>query len=246
MDEFKHQREFLNKFTQIAEERQAEYKDAQPFSHITLDNILSPELVDSILAEFPGNDDKIWDRQANQGIQVKLRSNWKSDEDIAPNTRKVVHMFNSGPFLRSLAKLTGVSNLIADPYYTGGGLNCILTGGHLAVHCDGNWHDDMAVHRRLNVILYLNKNWQEEWGGHLELWDKDLKGCVKKVAPLCNRLFIFTTHDYTFHGHPEPLKCPEGESRKSLIFYYYTSRPRPAEEVADSGVHRALWQNVKY
>ena len=145
----------------------------------------------------------------------------------------------------SLSKLTGVEKLISDPYFTGGGFNKMERGGHLALHCDGNWHDDMGVHRRLNVILFLNKKWSPEWKGALEMWDKDLLKCEKKIFPHLNRLVIFTTHDYTFHGVPEIIRCPEGESRKSLIQYYYTSTPASDEFRKIKTPHRALWKNVR-
>jgi Rps23 Pro-64 3,4-dihydroxylase Tpa1-like proline 4-hydroxylase len=171
-----------------------------------------------------------------------LRSNWQSEDDISPNTADVVHFFNSGSFMKRLSAITGVEKLISDPYFTGGGRNCILPGGVLDIHADGNWHDEMGVHRRLNAILYLNENWDESWGGHFELWDKELSGCVKSVSPLANRLLIFETHDFTYHGHPNPLECPEGNSRKSLIFYYYTAEPRPFNQILNAEPHRALWR----
>jgi Rps23 Pro-64 3,4-dihydroxylase Tpa1-like proline 4-hydroxylase len=199
-------------------------------------------LISALVNEFPNPDDQSWDRSVVEGIQVKLRSNWQSEDDISPNTADVVHFFNSGSFMKCLSAITGVEKLISDPYFTGGGRNCILPGGVLDIHADGNWHDEMGVHRRLNAILYLNENWDENWGGHFELWDKELSGCVKSISPLANRLLIFETHDFTYHGHPNPLGCPEGNSRKSLIFYYYTAEPRPSEQILNAEPHRALWR----
>jgi Rps23 Pro-64 3,4-dihydroxylase Tpa1-like proline 4-hydroxylase len=213
-----------------------------PFPHVVVDNLFPPQLISNLVSEFPTPSDQSWDRSVVEGIQVKLRSNWTTEDDISPITAEVVNFFNSGSFMKSLSTITGVQKLISDPYFTGGGRNCILPGGVLDVHADGNWHDDMGVHRRLNAILYLNENWKEEWGGHFELWDRNLTGCVKAVSPLANRLLIFETHDFTYHGHPNPLACPEGENRKSLIFYYYTAEPRPSEQILRSEPHRALWR----
>jgi len=84
----------------------------------------------------------------------------------------------------------------------------------------------------LNVLLYLNKDWKDEYGGHFQLWNKEMTRCETKVAPLFNRLVVFSTSDYSFHGHPDPLNCPEGMTRKSLAFYYY-SNGRPSEEVSN-------------
>jgi len=218
------------------------FADNDPFPHVIVDDLFPPQLIRALVAEFPNPDDQSWDRSIVEGIQVKLRSNWVDEDDISPITAEVVHFFNSGSFMKSLSTITGVEKLISDPYFTGGGRNCILPGGVLDVHADGNWHDAMGVHRRLNAILYLNEDWEEEWGGHFELWDKDLAGCVKAVSPIANRLLIFETHDFTYHGHPNPLACPEGNSRKSLIFYYYTAESRPSEQVLKAEPHRALWR----
>lgn len=213
-----------------------------PFPHVVVDNLFPPQLISDLISEFPTPNDQSWDRSVVEGIQVKLRSNWTTEDDISPITAEVVNFFNSGSFMKSLSAITGVQKLISDPYFTGGGRNCILPGGVLDIHADGNWHDAMGVHRRLNAILYLNENWKEEWGGHFELWDKEITGCVKAVSPIANRLLIFETHDFTYHGHPNPLACPEGENRKSLIFYYYTAEPRPSEQILKAEPHRALWR----
>lgn len=232
----------VGKFAEIAELQHESYASADPFPHIVIDGLFDDATLDRILEEWPKKEDPIWHRSEQSGIQVKLRSNWESDSQIAPITKQTIDLMNSGDFLRALSKLTGIEGLITDPYMCGGGLNCILPGGQLAVHCDGNWNDLMRVHRRLNAILFVNKNWKPEWRGQLEFWDRDLKACVKAIDPVFNRLVIFTTHDFTYHGHPEPLVCPPGESRKSLILYYYTSYPREADQIEGEGVHRAQWK----
>jgi hypothetical protein len=100
----------------------------------------------------------------------------------------------------------------------------------LKIHADFNKNKLTNLDRRLNVLVYLNKDWDEAWGGHFELWDKEMKGAVKKILPLFNRMALFTTTDFSYHGHPEALKCPPGRSRKSLALYYYTNG-RPAYEI---------------
>ena len=215
----------------------------QPFNHITLDNLFSEKYLDYLLDEFNNIDWSKQDVRNDQGIQVKLRSNWTNDQDIPPIAFLFIQLLNSGNFLRFLSDLTGINGLIADPYLSGGGFNQINKNGQLAIHRDGNWHDLMGVHRRLNVILYLNKDWKEEWGGSLELWDKDLTKCVKSILPLYNRLLVFRTDDYSMHGHPYPLSCPEDESRRSLILYYYTNT-RPIEELISDTKHRAEFYKI--
>ena len=232
----------LNKLDQFAKSSAITFQSASPFPHIVIDNFLSLEIVEALLEEFPNDSDPIWEASDQKGIQVKLRSNWQSESDIRPETRSVVHFLNSGAVMKRLSELTGIETLISDPYFTGGGLNCTKRDGLLDVHADGNWHHAMGVHRRLNVILYLNKTWDSSWGGALELWDENLNGCVKSIDPHFNRLIIFETHDRTYHGHPTPLMCPPDQSRKSLILYYYTATPRPQDQVLVERPHRALWR----
>jgi len=237
------QREVLSNFDRFIATDGFRFAANEPFPHIYIDGLFPEEFISEILTEFPDAGDPIWEATRVENIQVKLRTNWQSEADMTPSARSLIHFLNSGAFLQRVAALTGVGKLISDPYLTGGGLNCILPGGVLDVHADGNWHDAMGVHRRLNAILYLNRDWKPEWGGDFELWDRDLTGCVSKIAPLANRLMIFETHDFTYHGHPHPLTAPEGESRKSAIVYYYTSAPRPADQVLKAEPHRALWRN---
>ena len=236
------QTKVLDKFDRFIETDGHKFRENQPFPHIYVDDLFPEEVIDYVLNEFPTANDPIWEITEVEDIQIKLRTDWKSESDMAPSARNLIHFLNSGAFLQRVTKLTGIDCLISDPYLTGGGLNCILPGGVLDVHADGNWHHAMAVHRRLNAILYLNRNWKPEYGGDFELWDRDLKGCVAKIAPLANRLMIFETHDYTYHGHPNPLTCPPDNSRKSAIVYYYTSEPRPEDQVLKEEPHRALWR----
>ena len=76
--------------------------------------------------------------------------------------------------------------------------------------------------RRVNLLLYLNKNWLDSYGGCLELWDKEMTKCVKKIKPEFNTMVIFNTNDFSNHGHPDPLNCPINLSRKSIATYYFS------------------------
>lgn len=226
-----------------------QFQSAKPYNHIYIDDFFNQQKLEVVLDELNNENFETWDKRDHKDVQIKWRSNWQRDEDVPPTTYNLVQFLNSGNFLRWLTALTGIQGIIPDPYLTGGGFNQINSGGVLGVHADGNWHDLMGVHRRLNVVLYLNKDWREEWGGHLELWSKNADGrpgsCVQKIAPHFNRMCIFRTDDWSFHGHPAPLTCPENRSRQSLILYYYTST-RPEGEVAvDGSKHRALFYGTK-
>ena len=216
--------------------KRAEYAAADPFPHAVIDDFLLPAVLDGVLAEFPGPDAIDWKR-FKDGTGRKLAT--REEAQMGPRTLGLLHELNSSRFVRFLEALTGVEGLIPDPHFEGGGLHQIERGGYLKVHADFNKHEKLGLDRRLNLLLYLNKDWRDEYGGHLELWSRDMERCARRVLPVFNRCVVFSTTDFSYHGHPEPLTCPEGASRKSLALYYYTNG-RPAEEV--SRAHSTLYQ----
>lgn len=134
-----------------------------------------------------------------------------------------------------------IHKLVPDAYFSSGGLNVTQRGGSLDVHVDGNYHDATGLNRRINALLYLNPEWEESWGGGFGIYNNDGSVQLKKIAPIFNRLVVFDTHDYSFHGLPEPLNFPDGKHRKSLILYYYTSESRPMAQKITENPHSALW-----
>jgi 2OG-Fe(II) oxygenase superfamily len=211
------------------------YKNAIPYPHIVVDDFLDPAVLDLVLSEFPKPGAIKWIKFDNEK-EIKLASS--VEQSFGPATRLLMYHLNSASFLDFLSGVTGIPNLIPDPYFEGGGLHQITRGGKLGIHADFNKHVHYGVDRRLNAIIYLNKDWREEYGGHLELWNKEVTKCEAKILPLFNRLVVFGTTDFTYHGHPDPLQCPEDMTRKSLALYCY-SNGRPAEEI--SGEHSTLF-----
>ena len=122
---------------------------------------------------------------------------------------------------------------MSDPHLEGGGLHEIKSGGVLKIHTDFNRHPFLNLDRRINVLIYLNKNWLESYGGHLEFWNKDMSKCEKKISPSFNTIAIFSTTDFSNHGHPNPLNCPKEISRKSIALYYFSSG-RPKNEILET------------
>ena len=179
---------------------------------------------------------------ANQK-EIKLASEGSSE--LSPAARAVINFLNSDVFLEYLQKLTGIKEiLISDPYLSGGGYHEIKSGGVLKVHADFNKHPRMNLDRRLNLLLYLNKDWDLSWGGNLELYNiNDLSKPAVSIEPLFNRCVIFTTTSFTYHGHPEPLACPEDQSRRSIALYYF-STGRPDGEVS-TDKHSTLFVETK-
>jgi Rps23 Pro-64 3,4-dihydroxylase Tpa1-like proline 4-hydroxylase len=207
----------------------AEYVKNQPFPHIVIDDFFPEAALQPILDEFPRPRGLDWQRFDN-GNEKKLAL--RAERQLGPRTRQFLWELNSQVFIEFLEELTGIKGLIPDPHLVGGGLHQIERGGKLKMHADFNHHARLKLDRRLNLLLYLNRDWSEEYGGHLELWDREMKGCVKKVLPIFDRLVVFSTTDTSYHGHPNPLTCPEGRTRKSIAMYYYTNG-RPAEETSE-------------
>ena len=203
----------------IAASLHTKFKSARPFRHIIIDNALPEEKLNAVIDEFPERNSSIW-KEFNHEHSRKLQS--KSDAQFPCKTRQLLDELNSSRFLHFLEELTSIKGLIPDPYYEGAGLHNIERGGKLGIHADFNYYEKLGLCRQLNLLLYLNKDWNEEYGGNLELWDEGMTECKEKILPIFNRMVIFKTDDTSFHGHPDPLTPPVGISRKSIALYYYT------------------------
>jgi len=226
----------LSRMAEATTSARVSYANARPFPHVVLDDFFDPRLLDRVLSEFPKPGEIPWQRFDN-AREIKLAS--ASESSFGPVTRLLLYHLNSITFLEFLGSVTGIADLMPDPCFNGGGLHQIVRGGKLAIHADFNKHPRYGLDRRLNLLLYLNKDWREEFGGHLELWNRDMTRCEAKILPVFNRLMVFGTTDFTYHGHPDPLQCPEGMTRKSLALYYF-SNGRPAQEI--SGDHSTLFR----
>ncbi len=211
------------------------YAAAEPFPHVVIDDFLPAELARDVARRIVGPAEHWVRRQRDTAVK---RGN-PDETSMDPAVQALLYKLNSGAFVHFLEALTGIERLIPDPHLRGGGIHLIERGGFLKIHADFNVHFDLGLDRRLNVLLYLNEDWDEDWGGHLELWDRAMKRCVRKIAPLLNRCVVFSTTSTSYHGHPEPLAAPAGRSRKSLALYYYTAG-RPAEE--RHAPHSTLYQ----
>jgi hypothetical protein len=224
-----------------------QFREAQPYPHVHLKQFLDPDVAVEMAREFPGMATDAWTRYKHPNenkVGLAKRSLFP------PLLGEVVDELNTEAFVDWLSQLTGIPGLLPDDMLEGGGLHQSGPGGFLNVHTDfSNHHYHKHWRRRVNLILYLNPHWQEPWGGALELWDRDMRRCVVKIPPLFNEALIFRTDEISYHGFPDPLRCPEGESRKSLALYYYTAelspevktrstnyRPRPEDGLLKSGM----------
>jgi Rps23 Pro-64 3,4-dihydroxylase Tpa1-like proline 4-hydroxylase len=207
-------------FKDLAKKNRDKYVTASPFPHIYLDDVFPEDVLNEILQEFPNSKQIDWQTYQNKN-EVKLAS--RDEDSFGPMTRNFIHILNSKPFISFLEELTGIKNLIPDCELEGGGLHQSKRGGFLNIHADFTVHPHKRNwRRRVNVLIYLNENWLPEYEGNLELWTRDMKACAQKVLPIFNRCAIFNTDEDSFHGLPEPIKCPEDMTRKSIALYYFT------------------------
>lgn len=219
------------------------YLEAVNYPHTVLDNFMDPTLLIAVSNEAKWLTQNIETEEWRFGTpdyhdsQV-LKRGIRDFDKMTPAMALACTYFNSDTFVGYLRQLTGIEDLVPDWTLDGGGFHVTYPGGLLNVHHDFNYTDDIAdqrMYRKVNLLIYLNEDWEKEWGGHLELWKSDLSGAFKTIDLKWNRAVLFNIDDAP-HGHPDPLTCPEGESRRSLAFYYY-SAIAPDNQLYD----RAYW-----
>ena len=213
---------------ELGTEKRAGYQNNTPFPHIVIEGLFNEEILDAVLEEFPDLSRSQGKLEYDNEHEVKLAS--IGEDHFGPRTKLFFHFLNSKPFIDFLEGMTGIDGLVPDPHFFGGGLHELKHGGFLNIHADFNRHPKMRLDRRLNLLIYLNKGWTDENGGQLELWDREMKVCHRMVVPAYNTAVVFSTTDFSYHGNPTPVNCPNGGSRKSLALYYYTNG-RPEEEI---------------
>jgi Rps23 Pro-64 3,4-dihydroxylase Tpa1-like proline 4-hydroxylase len=212
--------------TDIARAHSAQYRGAGPFPHIVLDGLFSAALLDRAIAELPGVEAN-WTGYDTVNERKKVCSDTAS---FGPTAETIAHALNSSRFVQFLQKLTGIEGLIPDPHLHAAGYMKVSPGGFLGLHYDFATQRELLLDRRINVLLYLNRDWQADWGGQLELHSNDPLEAPghreESVEPAFNRLVIFNTPN-ALHGHRKPLTCPQGRARLCLSWYYYTAPPVP-------------------
>jgi Rps23 Pro-64 3,4-dihydroxylase Tpa1-like proline 4-hydroxylase len=209
----------------LAEAKRDAYAAASPFPHIAIDDFIRPEVLEAVLQEIEA---RATMEMADVGTPMddRFQRKWacNSTRKMGPKTRALIQFMNGQEIIGFLEKLTGIDGLVADPQLAGGGLHELRDTGFLNVHADFNFHDVLKLDRRINLLLYLNKDWAEEYGGELQLWDEKMEACAARFLPIFNRCVIFNTTDRSFHGNPNPVRLPEGrDARRSIAFYYYTN-----------------------
>jgi 2OG-Fe(II) oxygenase superfamily len=207
----------------------ATYLAAKPYPHVVMDGLFEEEVLDRTVTDFPQRKARDWityetkheSKQTSRGIT-----------QLSPFTQLFFLQLCSEPFLEHIRYITGFPDLLMDPLFHGGGLHESVRGAWLNIHADWTKHPSLPLTRRLNLIIYLNREWDPSWRGELELWDFATKTCGAQVSPVFNRAVLFPTTSQTLHGFPTPLACPPNRSRKSISVFYWSPDPEALKESA--------------
>jgi hypothetical protein len=216
-----HNTYFGDWYTTDSKDLAATFNTNKPYPCIVIDNFFNDTFIKQIASEFPPLSNPAWMKYHNP-IEKKFALN---DLAALPSTRSAFDLLQSDAFLEKMQSISQIHDLEIDPHLHGGGLHYHPRGGKLDMHLDYSIHPITGKERRLNLIVYLNHEWQSGWGGEIQLWDDDFQHCVQAFEPSWNRAVLFRTSDLSFHGLPNPIACPDDTGRKSLAIYY-VSPPR--------------------
>ncbi|MEZ5032989.1 MAG: 2OG-Fe(II) oxygenase [Saprospiraceae bacterium] len=197
-----------------------QYAAGKPYPHIAVDDFLHEDVARLAMEAFPDVKDAGWIHY----VHVNEKKHGLNKLDLLPSPiRQLIEECNQPEFVALLSKMTGIPNLLPDPSLEGGGLHQSKRGGYLNVHADFTVHPHRRHwRRRVNLLIYLNEGWEANWGGALELWERDMSQCGKQILPVFNRAVVFNTDEDSYHGFPDPITCPEDVTRRSIALYYFT------------------------
>ena len=218
----------------LAADSATDFAAARPFPHLVTGDLVDPLPIREVADEVQ--------RIIDDGVPNRFRNRYQDKYGVGnlknwpDKTRQLILELNSSAFLEFLVQLTGIEGLVPDPYLSGGGIHEVRRGGTLDVHADFLKHPTLDLKRRVNLILFLNEDWDKSWGGSLELWNAEMTSCVLSVPPELGTAVLFKTSTTSFHGHPDPLQCPPNRSRRSVAIYYYT--------IGTSDLPRRSWRTA--
>ena len=198
----------------------AAYAAGSPYPHALIDDFLDPEILDGVLRDLDDVSAPVEEGYARPQENKKYSFN---PSRLPTATRQLFAYFNSQPFVSFLEGLTGIRGLIPDPSFLGGGVHEVRNGGHLSIHADFNFHPGLKLERRVNVLIYLNRDWEPHYGGQFEFWDGAMTERMAAFDPVFNRCVVFNTTSGSYHGNPNPVQHPLGTARRSIALYYYTA-----------------------
>ena len=231
-------KQIMTLFVSKGEDLAKTYQNGDPYPHIVIDNFLPTEVTEKLLADYPDPANPGWIKLPTEDQRGKC--SMADDQCFPASIRLLIQELNSKYFIHFLEKITGITALIPDAMLDGGGLHMINNGGKLSVHVDFSHSPRTGLNRRLNLLLYLNKDWKEEYNGYFEFWDNKITKPLKRIAPVFNRCVIFSTSAQSFHGHPLPVSVPEGIFRRSVALYYFSNGRSDQADVTHNTIFKSM------
>jgi len=222
-----------------AEELRQRTRSASPFPHFMIDNFLDAAFARVVHDSFPPFEDAQKMGREFNSVNEKKKVQITDAARFAPPIAELHRLLAEPSWTGMLSSVFDIPDLMPDGELVGGGMHQTGPRGRLDVHVDFNYIAERQLHRRLNILIFFNPDWQAEWGGNLELWDQDVKRCLHSFQPLFNRCIIFETSEISYHG-VTAVHCPEGRARKSFAAYYYT-RKAPAHWTGE--VHGTIFRS---
>ncbi len=214
-------------------------RNAKPFPFFYIDNFLTSEFAERVLESFPSFSEAMSKGRSFDAVNEKRKVQLTDSSSFAPAIQELNTALASQEFLNILDYVMDIQSLLPDDQLVGGGIHQTGPRGHLDVHVDFNYIEDRQLHRRLNILIYFNKEWRPEWGGNIELWDKDVQNCVHSFSPIFNRCVVFETNEISYHGVTS-VNCPPNTARKSFAAYYYTKEaPQGWDGTSHSTIFKA-------
>lgn len=220
------------------DELRRQFCNAKPFPFVKIEDLVDREFAREVASAYPTFDDALASGRTFKTVNERRKVQITDQKKFAPPIFHLHRMLSSPQFLADLSYITGIPNLLADEQLVGGGVHVTGPGGRLDVHIDFNYMAERELHRRINLLLYLNPTWQEDWGGQIQLWDRDVQKCEQQFSPALNRCVIFETSEISFHG-VTPVSPAAPYPRISFATYYYT-REAPAGWNGD--IHETIFR----
>lgn len=205
---------------------------ARPFPHFCIDNFLDEGFAREVERAYPTFEEASKLGKGFEAVNERKKFQITDSSKFAPPVLRLHEALASPEWLETLSYVMDIPRLLADEKLEGGGIHETGPRGHLDVHVDFNYIEDRQLHRRLNILIYMNPGWRKEWGGNIELWDKEVKVCEHSFSPVFNRCVVFETNEISYHG-VSAVTCPPDRVRKSFAAYYYT-REAPAHWTGES------------
>ena len=199
----------------------AQVRQSKPVPNFKIDNFLNEEFANRVINAFPSYDEALKVGRSFAAVN-EYKKVQVTDAELFPEPIAQLNAALAAPeFVDLLSYVFEIPNLMADNHLVGGGIHQTGPRGFLDVHIDFNYIEERQLHRRLNILIYFNRDWEEEWGGNIELWDENVKVCHHSFSPIFNRCVVFATNEISYHG-VTAVMCPPNRTRKSFAAYYYT------------------------